>query len=134
MSSLSCRAVAIAIGLGLALVGSAWAQVPWIAPESEKSEKSPVAASPKAAEQGKKVAQVNCGLVPRPRRKGQRPGGDCAEPQARGLDLEEGSGRNGRGDFLEDHDRPGAHAVVEAPPRERPLGPRSVHPHAQEVA
>ena len=61
MRSLVCRAVAVAVvGVGLAVGGAAWAQTPWTAPPSEKSKKSPVAASPKALEQGKKVAQVNC--------------------------------------------------------------------------
>jgi len=62
MRSLVCRAasVVVGLGLGLALVGNAWAQAPWTAPESEKSKKSPIAASHKVVEQGKKVAQVNC--------------------------------------------------------------------------
>jgi len=54
------RGVVMAVALGLGLAGSAWAQTPWTAPESEKSKKSPVAASAKVAEQGKKVAQINC--------------------------------------------------------------------------
>jgi mono/diheme cytochrome c family protein len=60
MRSLVCRAVVVGIGLGLALAGGAWAQTPWTAPESEKSKKSPIAASHKVAEQGEKVAKVNC--------------------------------------------------------------------------
>lgn len=60
MPLLSCRAILVALGLGLALVASASAQAPWIAPESQKSKKSPIVASPKAAEQGKKIAQINC--------------------------------------------------------------------------
>jgi mono/diheme cytochrome c family protein len=51
--------VVAVIGVGC-LAGTAWAQTPWTAPASEKSKKSPVAASPQAVEQGKKVAQVNC--------------------------------------------------------------------------
>jgi mono/diheme cytochrome c family protein len=50
----------VAVGAGLALAGTAWAQTPWVAPPSEKAKKSPVAAGPKAVEQGKKVAEVNC--------------------------------------------------------------------------
>lgn len=60
MRSLVCRAVVVGVGLGLALAGGAWAQAPWTAPESEKSKKSPIAASHKVAEQGEKVARVNC--------------------------------------------------------------------------
>jgi mono/diheme cytochrome c family protein len=62
MRSLVCRAasVVVGLGLGLALVGNAWAQAPWAAPASEKGKKSPIAAGPKVVEQGKKVAQVNC--------------------------------------------------------------------------
>jgi mono/diheme cytochrome c family protein len=60
MRSLVRNVVVVATGLGLALGGTAWAQTPWTAPESEKGKKSPVAAGPKAVEQGKKVAAVNC--------------------------------------------------------------------------
>lgn len=60
MAQLPCRAIAVAVGLGFALVASAWAQTPWPAPDSEKNKKSPIAAGPKAIEQGKKVARVNC--------------------------------------------------------------------------
>jgi mono/diheme cytochrome c family protein len=60
MRSTVRRVVVVAvIGVGC-LAGTAWAQTPWTAPASEKSKKSPVAASPQAVEQGKKVAQVNC--------------------------------------------------------------------------
>jgi mono/diheme cytochrome c family protein len=60
ISPLNCRAIIATVGLGLALVGSAGAQAPWAVPTSEKTKKSPIAASPKVAEQGKKVAQANC--------------------------------------------------------------------------
>jgi mono/diheme cytochrome c family protein len=60
MRSLVCRAIVVTVGVGLAWSGAAWAQAPWTAPESEKSKKSPIAASAKVAEQGKKVAEVNC--------------------------------------------------------------------------
>lgn len=61
MRSIGLRAVVVAvIGVELALAGQAAAQTPWTAPASEKAKKSPVAASPKAVEQGKKVAGVNC--------------------------------------------------------------------------
>jgi mono/diheme cytochrome c family protein len=36
-----------------------WAQSPWTAPAADKARKNPVS-GPKAVEQGKKVAQVNC--------------------------------------------------------------------------
>ena len=61
MSRVPCRVVAVAVSLGFALVASgAWAQTPWPVPDSEKAKKSPVASGPKAIEQGKKIAQVNC--------------------------------------------------------------------------
>ena len=60
MRSLSCLAVAVVLAVGLGSAGSAWAQTPWSAPESEKSKESPIAADAKVAEQGKKLAQVNC--------------------------------------------------------------------------
>ena len=48
------------VALALAVASAARAQTPWTAPESEKSKKSPVPAGAKAAQQGQKVAQVNC--------------------------------------------------------------------------
>lgn len=60
MSSLTIRALVVIAGLGLALAGTAWGQTPWTAPASEKAKKSPIPASAKVAEQGEKVAKVNC--------------------------------------------------------------------------
>jgi mono/diheme cytochrome c family protein len=60
MSSLSRRSLVLIAGFGLALVGSAWAQTPWTAPASEKAKKSPIEASAKVAEQGERIAKVNC--------------------------------------------------------------------------
>jgi mono/diheme cytochrome c family protein len=60
MPTLVRRTIVAVVGLGLALGGAAWAQTPWTAPESEKSRKSPIAASAKVAEQGEKVAKTNC--------------------------------------------------------------------------
>jgi len=54
------RMVVMVVLLSLAVGATAWAQTPWAAPESEKGKKSPVAASPQAVEEGKKVAQINC--------------------------------------------------------------------------
>jgi mono/diheme cytochrome c family protein len=54
--------VALAIG-AVAVVGlaaSARAQAPWEAPAAEKAKKNPSPSDPKTAEQGKKVAQINC--------------------------------------------------------------------------
>jgi len=54
--------VALALG-AVAAVGfaaSALAQAPWEAPAAEKAKKNPLAADAKAAEQGKKVADINC--------------------------------------------------------------------------
>ena len=47
-------------GVGLLLAGTVWAQTPWVAPDAEKNRQSPIPVSAKVAEQGKKVAQVNC--------------------------------------------------------------------------
>jgi len=60
MSSFTIRALVVIAGLGLALAGTAWGQTPWTAPASEKAKKSPIPASAKVAEQGEKVAKVNC--------------------------------------------------------------------------
>lgn len=60
MTSLVPRTLVLVAVLVLAFAGAAWAQGPWTAPEAEKGKKSPVAASPKAVEQGAKVAKANC--------------------------------------------------------------------------
>jgi len=60
MPSFAHRSLILAAALGLAWGGGAWAQTPWTAPESEKKKKSPIAASAKVAEQGKKLSQANC--------------------------------------------------------------------------
>lgn len=61
MRSIRWRVVTtLLVGAALGVAGAAWAQSPWVAPASEKGKKSPVAASHKAVEQGKKVAEVNC--------------------------------------------------------------------------
>jgi mono/diheme cytochrome c family protein len=70
MPSLVSRAVVVAIGLGLALGGGAWAQTPWTAPASEKAKKSPIATSAKVAEQGEKLAKINCVSCHGPKGKG----------------------------------------------------------------
>ena len=54
------RVIVVAAGFTLALVAGAEAQGRWTAPASEVGRKSPVAASRKIVEQGKKVAQANC--------------------------------------------------------------------------
>lgn len=55
------RAAAALAALAVCLAASgAAAQTPWSAPASEKGKKSPVAASAKVVEQGKKLAGVNC--------------------------------------------------------------------------
>jgi mono/diheme cytochrome c family protein len=60
MPSSGFLSLALAAGLGLAWGGGAWAQTPWMAPESGKNKKSPIAASAKVAEQGKKLSQASC--------------------------------------------------------------------------
>jgi len=60
MRSPRCRLIVLGLGLSLAAFGAASAQAPWTAPAAEKGKKSPIAPGAKAAEQGKKLAQVNC--------------------------------------------------------------------------
>jgi mono/diheme cytochrome c family protein len=81
MGPLNCRAIAIAVGLGLALVGSAEAQAPWAAPASEKAKKSPIATSAKVAEQGKKIAGVNCVACHGEAGKGDGPAASALNPK-----------------------------------------------------
>ena len=75
------RSAAVAAGLGLAIAAGAWAQTPWTAPPAEKSKKSPVAASAKVAEQGEKVAKVNCASCHGPRGKGDGPAAQALTPK-----------------------------------------------------
>lgn len=57
---LICRGAAVAAICGFALVSSAVAQGPWVAPESEKAKKNPLPSDKKVVEQGEKVAKTNC--------------------------------------------------------------------------
>jgi mono/diheme cytochrome c family protein len=82
MSPVPCRVVAVAVSLGFALVASgAWAQTPWPVPDSEKTKKSPLAPGPKAVEQGKKVAQVNCASCHGSTGKGNGPAAMALSPK-----------------------------------------------------
>jgi len=45
---------------GLVLAGAALAQGPWVAPESEKTKKNPLAADKGAAKKGEEIAKANC--------------------------------------------------------------------------
>jgi mono/diheme cytochrome c family protein len=55
------RACAVVLAAALAAAALASAQTPpWTAPADDKARKSPLAASPKAVEDGKKIAQINC--------------------------------------------------------------------------
>ncbi|HUG36687.1 MAG TPA: cytochrome c [Candidatus Limnocylindrales bacterium] len=82
MRQRSCRALALALGLALAAVGGAGAQGgPWVAPTSEKAKKSPVAASPQAVLQGRKVAAANCASCHGPGGKGNGPAAMALTPK-----------------------------------------------------
>ncbi len=107
---MSARAAAVVVGLGLALGGSAWAQTPWTAPESEKSKKSPIAASAKVAEQGKKVAQVNCVSCHGKGGKGDGAAAVALNPKPADWTSKKIQERERRRALLENHDRPGRHA------------------------
>ena len=54
------RATVVTLLTGLALAGAALAQGPWVAPASEKAKKNPLPSDKKVAEQGEKVAKINC--------------------------------------------------------------------------
>jgi len=71
---------AILVGL-LGTASGAWAQGAWEAPPAEKSKKNPVAGGAKAAEAGKKVAQVNCVLCHGESGKGNGPGAAALNPK-----------------------------------------------------
>lgn len=76
------RSAVIVVGLALIFTGNALAQTPWVAPASEKSKKAPApAVGPKAAEQGKKVAQVNCASCHGPGGTGNGPAAVALNPK-----------------------------------------------------
>jgi mono/diheme cytochrome c family protein len=54
--------LALALGAmaGVGFAAFAQAQAPWEAPAAEKAKKNPLPADAKTAEQGKKVADINC--------------------------------------------------------------------------
>ena len=54
------RAVVMALLTALVLTSPVLAQGPWVAPAAEKAKKNPLANDKKAAEQGEKVAKINC--------------------------------------------------------------------------
>jgi mono/diheme cytochrome c family protein len=81
MGQLPCRAIAVALILGFALVAGAGAQTPWPVPESEKHRKNPVATGAKVVEQGKKVAQVNCASCHGSTGKGNGPAAMALSPK-----------------------------------------------------
>src|SRR5262245_2120015 len=80
LSPLSFRVITL-VGLGLALAGIASAQAPWVAPDSEKNKKSPIASSAKVSEQGKKLAQVNCASCHGPTGMGNGPAAMALSPK-----------------------------------------------------
>jgi mono/diheme cytochrome c family protein len=61
-------ALGAVVGLGCAV--SVQAQAPWEAPAAEKAKKNPLPSDAKTAEQGKKVAQINCASCHGPMGKG----------------------------------------------------------------
>ena len=72
----------VAVGLALVLAGNVMAQTPWVAPASEKDKKAPATAvGPKAIEQGKKVAQVNCASCHGPGGVGNGPAAVALNPK-----------------------------------------------------
>ncbi len=58
--SFVCRASVLALLVGVACVGAALAQGPWVAPTSVKSTKNPLPNDKKTVEQGEQLAKVNC--------------------------------------------------------------------------
>ena len=103
---------------------------PWVAPAAEKAKKNPLPKDKKTIEQGEKVAKVNCASCHGNKGKGDGPAAVALNPKPADSDVQPGSGRAGRRDLLEDHHRTQSNAAVAAPARERPLGPRPVHPSA----
>ena len=58
--SLACRSTVIAVIIGLAFAGALLAEGAWVAPESERATKNPLANDKKVTEQGEKIAKINC--------------------------------------------------------------------------
>jgi len=58
--STPCFLAAVILLSSPTLIGAAWAQTPWVAPETEKAKKNPLPADKKSVDQGAKVAKTNC--------------------------------------------------------------------------
>src|SRR2546422_11658505 len=114
--SLVCRASVLALVVGLAFAGTALAQGAWVAPQSEKPKKNPLPNDKKIIEQGEKVAKINCAPCHGEKGKGGRRRRRRAQSQARRLDLGPRAERDRRRAVLEDFQRAGTDAAVEASP------------------
>ena len=103
---------------------------PWVAPAAEKAKKNPLPNDKKTIEQGEKLAKVNCASCHGNKGKGDGPAAVALNPKPADWTSKRVQDEPD-GDLLEDHHRARSHAAVAAPPRERPLGPRPVHPYAR---
>jgi mono/diheme cytochrome c family protein len=74
-------AVLLVNGAGDSRASAAQASAPWVAPESEKARKNPLANDKKTAEQGEKVAKVNCVSCHGDRGKGNGPAAVALNPK-----------------------------------------------------
>jgi mono/diheme cytochrome c family protein len=90
MTSLSPAARTGGLVLALALMIAVWGRVPsdalaqttpWVAPASEKAKKNPAPADKKTAEQGEKVAKVNCVSCHGSKGKGDGPAAVALNPK-----------------------------------------------------
>jgi mono/diheme cytochrome c family protein len=73
--------ILIASGVGDPRASAAQVSVPWVAPDSEKAKKNPLPSDKKTAEQGEKVAKVNCGSCHGDKGKGNGPAAVALNPK-----------------------------------------------------
>ena len=108
-----------------------FAQGPWAAPDAEKAKKNPLPDDKKFVEQGAKLAQVNCVTCHGAKGKGDGAAAVALNPKPADWTLEARAGRKRRRALLEDLQRPGPDAAVEASPRAGSLGADPVYPLAE---
>ena len=73
--------ILITSGAGDPRESAAQVSVPWVAPDSEKAKKNPLPSDKKTAEQGEKVAKVNCVSCHGDKGKGNGPAAVALNPK-----------------------------------------------------
>ncbi|HEY7041364.1 MAG TPA: cytochrome c [Methylomirabilota bacterium] len=82
LGGLALAALLLTLSVGAWTPGAvAQAQTPWVAPESEKAKKNPTPNDKKTADQGEKVAKINCVSCHGAKGKGDGPAAVALNPK-----------------------------------------------------